>query len=221
MIRALPRVALQLWIVLYIVFFGAEVIHLEPTLRIITQILYGVPLVAWGLWRLRGPADRLDWAILGCLVIFAAVCLVSRDRTESLGALGLAAAYATWFMLMRRAGELRSTDRRRHRHRAGDHARVQRLAAHPGEDCLVRGRRCGAVRGRDYVPLGIGQRAAGARPGRHPVRRVARSVAPADRPCGDRRPERDRRRSAEPGSGRLARPRGCGGRDRAPRALSR
>ena len=104
---ALSRVALQLWIVLFIVFFGAEVIHLEPGLRVITQVLYGVPLAVWALLRLRGPADRLDWAVLGLLAVYAAVCLLSRDRTESLGTLGLATAFAAWFLLMRRAGDLR------------------------------------------------------------------------------------------------------------------
>ena len=83
MIRALPRVALQVWIVLFILFFGAEVIHLEPGLRILTQVLYGVPLAAWVAWRLRGPRDRLDWTVLGLLAVFAIVCFLSRDRTES------------------------------------------------------------------------------------------------------------------------------------------
>ena len=101
--------ALQLWIVLFIVFFGAEVIHLEPALRLITQVLYGVPLAAWALWRLRGPTDRLDWAVLGLLAVFAVVCVLSRDRTESLGALALATANAAWFLMMRRAGDLRTT----------------------------------------------------------------------------------------------------------------
>ncbi len=103
MIRALPRVALQLWIVLFIVFFGAEVIHLEPMLRIITQVLFGVPLAAWAAWRLRGPSDRLDWTVLALLVVFAVACLLGRDRTESLGTFALAIAYAAWFLLMRRS----------------------------------------------------------------------------------------------------------------------
>ena len=105
MLRALPRVALQLWIVLFIVFFGAEVIHLEPGLRVITQVLYGLPLVVWAALRLRGPADRLDWAVLGLLALYALICLASRDVTESLGTLGLATAYGAWFGLMRRADE--------------------------------------------------------------------------------------------------------------------
>ena len=103
MIRAIPRVALQLWIVLFIVFFGAEVVHLEPGLRVIAQLAYGVPLAAWAALRLRGPVDRLEWAILGLLVLYAVICLFSRDRTESVETMGLASAYAAWFMLMRRA----------------------------------------------------------------------------------------------------------------------
>ena len=103
MIRALPRVALQLWIVLFIIFFGAEVIHLEPGLRVVTQILYGVPLIAWSAWRLRHARDRLDLGVVALVVIFSFVSFSSRDSTESLGALGLATAYAAWFLLMRRA----------------------------------------------------------------------------------------------------------------------
>ena len=99
--------ALQVWIVLFILFFGAEIIHLEPGLRVITQVLYGTPLAVWALLRLRGPADRLDWAVVGLLAVYATVCLLSRDRTESLGTLGLTTAYAAWFLLMRRAGDLR------------------------------------------------------------------------------------------------------------------
>jgi tetratricopeptide (TPR) repeat protein len=102
MSRALPRIALQLWIVLFIVFFGAEVIHLEPGLRIATQLAYGVPLAVWALLRLRGPYDRLDIAALGMLVVYGIVCFFSRDRTESLGTLALVTAYVTWFLLMRR-----------------------------------------------------------------------------------------------------------------------
>jgi tetratricopeptide (TPR) repeat protein len=109
MIRAQPRVALQVWIVLFIVFFGAEVVHLEPNLRVITQLLYGVPLVAWAAWRLRGPYDRLDWAVLGLLGVYLVVCLLSRDPTESIGTLALATAFAAWFLLMRRVGTDRAT----------------------------------------------------------------------------------------------------------------
>src|SRR5688572_30755695 len=104
MIRAIPRMALQLWIVLFIIFFGAEVVHLEPGLRVATQLLYGVPLIAWSAWRLRHAHDRLDLAVLVLVISFGLVSVVSRDGTESLGALGLATAYAAWFLLMRRIG---------------------------------------------------------------------------------------------------------------------
>ena len=106
MIAALPRVALQLWIVLFIVFFGAEVVHLEPTLRVTTQLVYGLPVAAWAAWRLRGPIDRLDWGVLALLAVYLLVSLLSRDRTESLGTLGLVTAYAAWFLLMRRETSL-------------------------------------------------------------------------------------------------------------------
>ena len=103
MSETLARLGLQVWIVLFIVFFGAEVVHLEPGLRIVTQLLYGLPLAAWALWRLRGPWDRLDVAVLAAVGVYAIVCLFSRDRTESLGTLALVVGFASWFMLMRRA----------------------------------------------------------------------------------------------------------------------
>ena len=78
-------------------------------MRVITQVALRRAARGLGTLRLRGPADRLDWAVLGLLGVFAVVCLLSRDRTESLGALGLATAYAAWFLLMRRAGDLRTT----------------------------------------------------------------------------------------------------------------
>ena len=109
MIRALPRVALQVWIVLFILFFGAEVVHLEPNLRVAAQVLYGVPLVALAAYRLRGPVDPLDWAVLGLLALHAVVSFTSRDPTESLGSLGIATAFGAWFLLMRRADDLRRT----------------------------------------------------------------------------------------------------------------
>lgn len=102
MSSTVARLGLQVWIVLFIVFFGAEVVHLEPRLRIVAQLLYGVPLAAWAAWRLRGARDLLDWMVLAALGLYAVVCLLSRDRTESLGTLALASALAAWFLLMRR-----------------------------------------------------------------------------------------------------------------------
>lgn len=105
MIQAISRVALQLWIVLFLVFFGAEVIHLEPGLRILTQLLFGAPLVAWAALTIRGPVDRLDLAVIGSLVLYALVAVLGRDRTESLGTLGLVTAYAAWFLVIRRLAD--------------------------------------------------------------------------------------------------------------------
>ena len=110
MTQGLPRIALQLWIVFFIIFFGAEVIHLEPTLRVATQLLYGVPLAIWGLIALRGPRDPLDVGVLVLLGVYGLVCAFSVDRTESLNTLGLATAFSVWFLLMRSASaSLRST----------------------------------------------------------------------------------------------------------------
>lgn len=105
----LSRLGLQAWIVLFIVFFGAEVVHLEPALRVLTQLLYGLPLAAWALWRLRGPRDALDAGVLVAVLVYASVCLLSRDRTESLGTLAMVVGFSSWFLLMRRvaAGRLR------------------------------------------------------------------------------------------------------------------
>jgi len=102
MIRPLPRVIGQVWIVLFLVFFGAEVIHLEPSLRMLTQVMYGVPLAVGAALMLRGPVDRLDVAVLVGLGVYATVAFLSRDLTESLGTLGLVTAYAAWFVMVRR-----------------------------------------------------------------------------------------------------------------------
>ena len=109
MIQALPRVALQLWIVLFIVFFGAEVVHLEPSLRAVTQVLYATPLVLWASLGVRSRCDGVDWAVMGLVATFGVAAAFSRDPTESFGALGLATAYAAWFLLMRRVAGLRAT----------------------------------------------------------------------------------------------------------------
>ena len=91
----------------------------------------GHPSPLWGAARGLGllaparPADRLDWAV------FAAWSSTPRsaswrDRTESLGTLALATAYAAWFCSC--GGGDYGRHRRRRRHRPRGHARVQRLA---------------------------------------------------------------------------------------------
>lgn len=102
MTRPLSRVMVQVWIVLFLVFFGAEVVHLEPGLRMLTQVLYGVPLAVAGALLLRGPVDRIDVAVVVALGVYATVAVLGRDVTESLGTLGLVTAYAAWFLLVRR-----------------------------------------------------------------------------------------------------------------------
>lgn len=96
------RVVFQLWIILFLVFFGAEVVHVEPPLRAVSQVLFGIPLIAWAGARLRGPWDRLDLAVLSLLGVYLLIALMSRDRTESLNTVGLACGYVALFLLLRR-----------------------------------------------------------------------------------------------------------------------
>lgn len=100
--RYLPALFLQAWIFGFIAFFGAEVVLLEPTLRIVAQLLYGIPLLAWAALRLRRPFTRLDGAVAVCLGIYLVVCLTSRDLTGSLETLALVVCYAIFFWAMRR-----------------------------------------------------------------------------------------------------------------------
>ena len=69
--RLLGSLAIQVWVFAFLVFFGSEIVHLDPLLRLTAQLLFGVPLVAWALLRLRGPMDRLDLAVLVSVAVFA------------------------------------------------------------------------------------------------------------------------------------------------------
>ena len=111
MMRLAGRLGLQLWIVGFIIFFGAEIVHLEPGLRILTQLLYGVPLAILVLMRLRGPWDRLDAAVLIAIGLYLVVALAARDRTQALNTVALVAAFGALFMTARReaTGELRGS----------------------------------------------------------------------------------------------------------------
>jgi O-antigen ligase len=99
--RLLGSLAIQIWVFLFLVFFGSEIVHLDPLLRLTTQVLFAVPLAIWAVLRLRGPRDWLDYAVLASLAIFAVVCLGSRDRIGSLETLGLVLTYALLFWAMR------------------------------------------------------------------------------------------------------------------------
>lgn len=97
----LARAGLQIWIFGFIVFFGAEVVHLEPELRVTAQLLYGLPLVAWAVVRVRRRPDGIDIAVMVALGLYLVVSLASRDRTGTLETLPLVATYALLFWLMR------------------------------------------------------------------------------------------------------------------------
>jgi tetratricopeptide (TPR) repeat protein len=101
--RLLSGVALQIWIFGFIVFFGAEVVLLEPQLRVVAQLLYCVPLIAWALLRVRRRLDRLDIAVMVGLGLYLLVALFSRDRTGSLETLALVSLYALLFWVVRDA----------------------------------------------------------------------------------------------------------------------
>ncbi|HEY7527052.1 MAG TPA: O-antigen ligase family protein [Candidatus Limnocylindria bacterium] len=100
--RLIASLGIQLWVFVFLVFFGSEIVHLDPLLRLITQVLFGVPLLIWAGLRLRGPLDRLDLAVLISVAVFAVVCIFSRDWVGSFETLGLVLAYAALFWLLRR-----------------------------------------------------------------------------------------------------------------------
>lgn len=109
--RQAGRLGLQLWIIGFIVFFGAEIVHLEPGLRILTHLLYGIPFAILVLMRLRGPWDRLDAAVLIAIALYVAIAIAARDRTEAMNTVALVTAFGALFMTARReaTGELRGS----------------------------------------------------------------------------------------------------------------
>jgi tetratricopeptide (TPR) repeat protein len=96
----LVAVALQIWTFAFVGFFGTELLGTYPELRIAAQILFVVPLLAWAVWRLRGPRTRLDWAVLAGLAVLLVVSVTSHDRQGSLESVGLAIAYALGFWML-------------------------------------------------------------------------------------------------------------------------
>jgi O-antigen ligase/tetratricopeptide (TPR) repeat protein len=99
---ALPlRVALGLWVVLFVGFLGGTMPQIDPTIRVVAEMVGVLPVAAWALFRLRGPRSAIDVAILLALTAHAIVSVTSMDRTGSLDALGMALALALLFWLMR------------------------------------------------------------------------------------------------------------------------
>jgi tetratricopeptide (TPR) repeat protein len=96
--------ALQLWTLAFVGFFGSELLGSYPGLRIAAQIVFVAPLVVWAVLRLRGPRSLLDGAVLLALAAFLVVSLMSVDIQGSLNSLGLAVAYALTFFAMRDVG---------------------------------------------------------------------------------------------------------------------
>jgi tetratricopeptide (TPR) repeat protein/O-antigen ligase len=94
-------VALQVWIFLFIAFFGADEVLLEPRFRVIAQLAFAVPLICWAALRVRRRPDLLDAAIAVGLGAYFVVCLASRDQTGSLASFGLVTVYALLFWVLR------------------------------------------------------------------------------------------------------------------------
>ncbi len=97
----LARILLQVWIVAFVGFFGSELPGAYPGIRVAAQVLFVAPLVVWAVLRLRGPRDRLDWAVLGALGALVIVSLASVDRQGALETVGLALGYALAFWAAR------------------------------------------------------------------------------------------------------------------------
>ena len=97
----LARLLLQVWIVAFVGFFGSELAGAYPGIRVAAQVLFVAPLAVWGILRLRGPRDPLDWAVLGAMGALIVVSLASVDRQGSLETVGLALGYALAFWASR------------------------------------------------------------------------------------------------------------------------
>lgn len=100
-IRMLLVVALGIWSFGFVGFFGTGLPAFDPAVRTIAQVAYAVPVAAWAVWRLRGPRDALDVAIIAGLMLSLAVTLLSLDAVGSLEALGLTTGFALLFWAMR------------------------------------------------------------------------------------------------------------------------
>lgn len=99
-------IAFAAWSFVFVAFLGTALPAFDPVARIVAQVAYVAPLAAWAVWRLRGPRDELDLAILAGLVLTFAVSVASLDLTGSLEALALALSVALLFWAMRELGSM-------------------------------------------------------------------------------------------------------------------
>ena len=96
------HLAAQLLVGAFVGLFGTYLLNTVDGFRVPTQLLFVLPLVAWGALRLRGPWDALDWAVLAAVTAHLLVAASGVDPTGSLQATGLALSFALLFWLMRR-----------------------------------------------------------------------------------------------------------------------
>ena len=94
----------QLWVFAFVALVGTYVTTWAVGLRTPAILLYVPPLLVWAAWRLRGPRDRLDFAVVVALLVHGVVSLVSRDQLGSLEATGMTLSFALLFWLMREVG---------------------------------------------------------------------------------------------------------------------
>lgn len=96
--------AFQLWVFAFVAFAGTTLLLVDPVVRLVVQLAFAVPVVAWALLRVRGPRDALDLAIIVALVAHVVVSLGSSDVRGGLEATGIATVYASTFWLARHVG---------------------------------------------------------------------------------------------------------------------
>lgn len=90
-----------IWSFLFVALFGTALPDFDVRVRTAAQLLYVVPLAVWAVFRLRGPRDIVDIAVLAAIGSALVVSAASLDRLASLEALGIVVAFALLFWLMR------------------------------------------------------------------------------------------------------------------------
>lgn len=91
----------QPWLFVFVAFGGTTLLLVDPLLRVVAQLAFAAPVLAWALFRLRGPVHLLDAAILAGVAAHLLVSFTSLDRQGSLEASGLVVVYAATFWLAR------------------------------------------------------------------------------------------------------------------------